>query len=221
VHLYLRDRQRAAHLAIAVAALAVAASGCASSGAAPKPTVGVRGSAAGTTPAPTTAVAAPPAVSTAAGGGSTTAVASSTHRTPGCLTSGIAVAEANVDDAAGHTDEQLVLTNISTRTCVIGGFPGVSYVDAHGRQLGAAADRVGNAGRAITLAPHQHAVAVLTISHPGPLPGCDQPGESQAAAGLRIYPPQNLASLVLRTGGEAECSNPAVHQLRVTAFGQP
>ncbi|GAB2988708.1 DUF4232 domain-containing protein [Saccharothrix stipae] len=58
-----------------------------------------------------------------------------------------------VEGAAGTVYREVVFTNRGLHTCVLRGFPGVSYVDAHGNQVGAAATRVGDRGSLLTL-PH-------------------------------------------------------------------
>ncbi len=137
----------------------------------------------------------------------------------GCASSELSVALANSDHALSHTYVQLVFTNTSRRSCMIGGYPGVSQVDAAGGQLGAAADRTGPAGGALTLAPGQQARATLTIISPGVQPGCLQPHQTATAVGLRIYPPANRAAMFLRyPDPQPACTSPDVHQLTVTAL---
>ena len=49
--------------------------------------------------------------------------------------------DTNGDAAAGSVHYELEFTNLSTRSCVLRGYPGVSAVDVAGRRLGAAAGR--------------------------------------------------------------------------------
>jgi hypothetical protein len=146
--------------------------------------------------------------------------AGSAHgRVPVCRTGNLRASIGNGEGAAGHTYETIRLTNSGKTSCAIRGFPGVSYVGARGRQLGAAADRTGGAGRRIVLRPGEYAASTLAIVHPGIQAGCDKPAQIVPAAYLRVYPPANRQALFLRTAkGEDACANPAVHQLTVTVL---
>ncbi len=95
--------------------------------------------------------------------------------------------------AAGSVYRTLTLTNTSGASCAMAGFPGVSYVDAAGTQLGAPAGR-GGPGPAFLLEPGASATAVLQQTNAGPYgDACGQ----VPAAGLRVYPPGATDSLVL------------------------
>lgn len=88
----------------------------------------------------------------------------------------------------------LVLTNASDQECTVQGYPGVSFVDAAGTQLGAPADREGPAAPLVTLAPGASATADLRQTRAenyGPDCGLTP------AAGLRVYPPEATDSLIL------------------------
>ncbi|MHA7180064.1 DUF4232 domain-containing protein [Arthrobacter sp. MDB2-24] len=96
--------------------------------------------------------------------------------------------------AAGSVYRTLVLTNASDQECVVDGYPGVSFVDAAGIQIGAAADRDGSATAPVTLAPGGSVTTTLRQTNAqnyGPDCGITP------AAGLRIYPPGATDSLVL------------------------
>ena len=73
------------------------------------------------------------------------------------------------------------------------GFPGVSYVDAAGAQIGAPAGR-GEPGPSFQLQPGTSATAVLQQTNAGAYG--DACGKSPAA-GVRVYPPGATDSLVL------------------------
>lgn len=87
-----------------------------------------------------------------------------------------------------------MLTNASDRECTVQGFPGVSFVDASGTQIGAAADRDGSAAALVTLAPGASAAATLRQVNAQNY-GADC--ELTPSAGLRVYPPGATDSLVL------------------------
>src|SRR5262249_46143335 len=72
--------------------------------------------------------------------------------------------DTNGDAAAGSVHYELQFTNLSSRSCVLRGYPGVSAVDLAGRRLGTPALRNARAAvRAITLAPRVSASAALQI----------------------------------------------------------
>jgi hypothetical protein len=96
--------------------------------------------------------------------------------------------------AAGSVYRTLVLTNASDQECVVDGYPGVSFVDASGTQVGAAADRDGSASVPVTLAPGGSVTTTLRQTNAQNYgAGCG----ITPAAGLRIYPPGATDSLVL------------------------
>lgn len=74
------------------------------------------------------------------------------------------------------------------------GYPGVSYVDAAGGQIGAPAERDGTAAVAVTLTPGASASTTLQQTHAENYgTGCG----ITRAAGVRVYPPGATDSLVL------------------------
>jgi hypothetical protein len=124
--------------------------------------------------------------------------------TPMCATSQLTAHLGGGDAGAGNLYRYLVITNHSGTTCHVTGFPGVSLLDAHGKQIGAAAGREHNGYAAVTLAPGASASDTIhTINHQGTcLP---------ASTSLRVYPPGNRASLVI-PGKVTNCD----HLLAVT-----
>ena len=96
--------------------------------------------------------------------------------------------------AAGSVYRTLVLTNASDQECVIDGYPGVSFVDASGTQIGAAAERDGSEAAPVTLAPGGCVTTTLRQTNAQNY-GTDC--GITPAAGLRIYPPGATDSLVL------------------------
>ncbi|WP_232291836.1 DUF4232 domain-containing protein [Frankia sp. QA3] len=135
-----------------------------------------------------------------------------------CPTARLALRSTDAQGTAGSTYENLVLTNTGTKPCVVRGFPGVSYLDAAGRQVGVAAARSGPAGSAVRLAPGASAKATLRTVHPGIQKGCDEPEQSTPVAALRVFPPANTTALRLALSDVSACSSPTVQQLSVTTF---
>jgi len=111
----------------------------------------------------------------------------------GCPTSGLVVwLDTSGNGAAGSFYYTLRLTNQSGRACSLVGYPGVSGVDLHGRQLGRAASRNPSPVRRVTLQNGATAAATVRIvdvlNFP---PAVCRPA---AAAGLRVFPPNQRAS---------------------------
>ncbi|HKS48125.1 MAG TPA: DUF4232 domain-containing protein [Amycolatopsis sp.] len=110
-----------------------------------------------------------------------------------CKSSDLKLSVGRGDAAAGTMYRPVVFTNTSDHSCVIQGFPGVSYVGgADGHQVGPAAFRDGGKGAAITLAKGETAYAMVGFVNVGNYdPVTCQP---QPVRGLRVYPPQETAS---------------------------
>lgn len=113
-----------------------------------------------------------------------------------CKTSGLVVwIDTNGDAAAGSVYYTLKFTNQSGRTCTLTGYPGVSAVDLRGKWLGSPASRSAAGGRTVTLADNDSAGALLQISQAANFPS--SACHPVAAAGLRVYPPNQTASKVV------------------------
>jgi hypothetical protein len=137
-----------------------------------------------------------------------TALASATTA-PRCTTSELVVwLNTRGSGAAGSTYYDLEFTNLSAHICSIVGYPGVSALNFAGQQLGNAAGHDGeHASTLITLASGaaqtglesfqtgNTATVVLQITDTGNYPPatCGR----VAAAGLRVYPPDQTASKVV------------------------
>lgn len=117
--------------------------------------------------------------------------------------------------AAGSVYRGLVLTNTSDDTCILKGFPGVSFVNAAGAQIGAAADRnLSTPSPALEMQPGESAMATLQVTRAenyGPKCNVTQ------AAGLRVYPPSAYDSLIIEEQFSA-CASDGVALLTIGAF---
>ncbi|MDQ1706431.1 MAG: hypothetical protein QOF18_2797 [Frankiaceae bacterium] len=134
-----------------------------------------------------------------------------------CTTSVLSISHTRHDVGAGNGAEDIVFTNIGSKSCVLGGFPGAAYVAKSGKQLGAAADREGSTNGPITIAPGHKARARLTfINNVGAVPRCYHPYQQAQAAGERVYPPGSTSAMFLRDRHPA-CKNPKVHLLHIEA----
>ncbi|MFI8235227.1 DUF4232 domain-containing protein [Streptomyces sp. NPDC085900] len=120
-----------------------------------------------------------------------------------CHTSELRASVGRNDPGAGQENFPIVLTNASSRTCTVRGFPGAAFVDASGKQLGPDPKRQsGSTPTTVTLAPGRSAWAGLTFSNP------EVSGAHPATpAALLVTPPDERASLkVTWTGGQVPVS---------------
>ncbi|MEJ1115177.1 DUF4232 domain-containing protein [Paenarthrobacter sp. CCNWLY172] len=117
--------------------------------------------------------------------------------------------------AAGSIYEKLILTNSGTTPCVLEGFAGVSLTaDASGEPIGEPATRETTTPvTKIELAPGKSAWAEIRYTQAGNYGDCTK----VPAAGFRIYPPNDTASLFVAEPHDA-CSNAGIKLLTITAF---
>ena len=126
-----------------------------------------------------------------------------------------AATDASGGGAAGSVYMKLNLTNTGTAPCLLKGFPGVSLAaNADGAPIGAAATRDETTPIAdVLLAPGQTGTAVLRYTQAANYSDCTLTD----AAGYRIYPPEDTASLFLPQPTSA-CSNANITLLSIGAF---
>ncbi|WP_406439818.1 DUF4232 domain-containing protein [Streptomyces sp. NBC_01613] len=103
------------------------------------------------------------ATATASQAESTTAADTTGGR---CHTSELRASVGRNDPGAGQENFPVVLTNKSSRTCTVRGYPGAAFVDASGRQLGPDPKRSSGSPTTVTLAPGKSAWAGMTFSNP-------------------------------------------------------
>jgi hypothetical protein len=154
---------------------------------------------------------------------------------PRCATSGLAVwlDVAPGNDFAGGAEYYLEFTNLSGQACTLAGYPGVSAVGLSGRQLGSPAGWGAPVTTTVRLASGATATARLQINDPGgygtrcllPPPWKQpwRPGTLPSAAGLRVYPPNQFASKMIRYPFRA-CAHAGpvyIHAGPVTSGGPP
>lgn len=161
----------------------------------PPATRGASGSSSEPTPSPRADATTSPTRSTAPA----TTPTPATPATPQCTADQLTAALGGGDAAAGNLYSYLVITNHSNAACHVNGFPGLSMLDAGGRQIGAPATREQIAHQPVILAPGEAASDTIhTIDQQGTcLP---------TSASLRIYPPGSRASLVI-PGQLTNCDN--------------
>ncbi|MFE9612239.1 DUF4232 domain-containing protein [Streptomyces sp. NPDC006012] len=163
------------------------------------------GGATGDTPA---GAATPPPVRTnseSATGGVSSPTPPSTDGGSRCRTSELSAAVGGNNPGAGQENFPVVLTNKSSRTCTVRGFPGAAFVNASGEQLGPDPRRSSGTPATVTLKPGQRAWAGLTFSNP------EVSGARTATpAALLITPPDEHDHLkVAWTAGEVPVSGNA------------
>lgn len=153
----------------------------------------------------------PPSGDSPAGG----AAAGGASRAGWCATSALDVSAAPAGGAAGSVYVDVTVTNAAEEPCVLGGYPGVSFVDSAGTAVGVPAVRdAGVPGTGQVLAPGESATAALRMSRPGNHAAC----EAREATGLRVYPPENTEPVVVPFPAEA-CTGPGIQQLEIQGFG--
>ncbi|MEV6875632.1 DUF4232 domain-containing protein [Amycolatopsis sp. NPDC051128] len=157
----------------------------------------------GTTPAASTSTPSSPESPTSAT--TTTTVSSPSTSAPAtapvaapvdsglCKAGDVKLSLGQGDAGAGSFYRPLLITNASSKPCLIQGFPGVSYVaGTDGHQVGKDAFREGTKGNAVKLDPGQAAAADIQFVNVQAFdPATCQP---TPVKGLRIYLPQETAS---------------------------
>ena len=173
----------------------------------------------GTPASPPASSASQPAASGAAQGPAASTPAAQASTQSGatlCKAAGLtASTDSTGGGAAGSVYMQLILTNSGAEPCLLKGFAGVSLTaDANGAPIGAAASRDEATPVAdVLLAPGQAGTATLRYTQARNYTDCT-PAQ---AAGFRIYPPEDTASLFLAEPHDA-CSNAATNLLTISAF---
>jgi hypothetical protein len=114
---------------------------------------------------------------------------------PSCQAGQLRVAATPGGGAAGRLGLILSFTNTGSAACVMFGYPGVSFVTGEaGAQIGQAAVRATSVSPVrVELAAGQVARATLIWPNPDPYP--EETCRAVSAAGLRIYPPDETASV--------------------------
>jgi Protein of unknown function (DUF4232) len=166
----------AAAIVLAVVTSGVLMAGCSNGSPAPAPTVTVT-----KTTTPSTPAAAPSSATPAAAGPAA------------CQFSALKVALGPSNAAAGSQIVPIQFTNVSSSTCTLYGFPGVSFTgETSAVQVGPAATRNhASAEQVVTLAPGAVASALVKIVNAQNYPAgtCGL----TTASGINVYPP-NLTS---------------------------
>jgi hypothetical protein len=139
-------------------------------------------------------------------------------RAAGCSTSALRIALGSPQGAAGSVYTPLTFTSTGKVACTLYGFPGVSFLDATGRQIGMPATRDPRPSALVALPPGRTAVSMLSVAQAANYPS--QLCHGAPAAAIRIYPPGNRTAVVVPTPSHPQiCTTPTQRvgsQLRVT-----
>jgi hypothetical protein len=120
-----------------------------------------------------------------------------------CAAQDLKPAVAKGDAAAGNIYYDLKLTNAGDEACELRGFPGVSLLQRDGGEIGEPADREGDQGSSVELEPGQAAHATLhTVNK-----GVDEAGCWKRPDLLKVYPPDSLDAVTLRTDAVRVCGD--------------
>lgn len=112
--------------------------------------------------------------------------------------------------AAGSTFDDVLLRNTGGTTCLMTGWPGVSFVTgSQGRQVGAPAARQGTPA-VVSLAPGASAEALLQVAEAGNFAPCT----TTSVRGLRVYPPNQRDAVFVPMPTKA-CAQTSAQQLTV------
>jgi Domain of unknown function (DUF4232) len=195
------------HLLGLASLLALALTACSSSNDTTSAPVTATSQTTATTSAPTTSAP-------------TTGVQVTTSATPArpgrCVSSWLRARLGQSGVAAGTSYVALLLTNRGRVTCILDGYPGVSFVAGiDARQIGAPAQRDRRVSAApITLVPGT--TVHVTVEVANYLNYDQQACQPARATGYRIFPPGSTGSLLI-SAPQTVCSKPGLQGFQTTA----
>lgn len=119
---------------------------------------------------------------------------------PSCTSSQLSLSLGPASGAAGSTYTPMVFTNSGSKPCSLGGYPGVSFVDASGALLGKPAHQDPGKVRTVKLTSGGAANALLREPEAGNFPpaACHKATTNR----LRVYPPGESTALFLKYHAE-------------------
>jgi hypothetical protein len=145
-----------------------------------------------------TATTAVPVTTTTAGATSPATTATPTT----CRTANLGITLTGPIGSAGHFNYEVQFRNNGPTACVMTGFPGISFLDSAGHQIGGPAQRNPVSFAPVNLAPGATGYAHLGITDPSVLSGCP----ATPVAKVRIFPPNQTAEARIAAGGIAVCA---------------
>jgi hypothetical protein len=115
---------------------------------------------------------------------------------PSCGLRALRVVDAGTEGAAGTIYHLLRFTNVTRTTCSLRGYPGVSFTDARGRQIGLSATRdTALPVTRVVLRPGASAHAAVGIPQAENFPPATC--RARTSTYVRVYPPNAYASRLL------------------------
>lgn len=178
------------------------------------------GSAASTSPGstasspPSSQATSPAGSGTSSGSPSSTSSGSVSPAADRCRADQLQLSVGGSDGAAGTITTTFIVVNTSGSSCSLFGYPGVSYLDSSGAQVGPSAVRTTTQSPASVLLRTADAAHFL-VGNSDVIPQAGCPA-SVTAPTMRMYPPDDTGSLTVGTsgsGGFAVC-NPKVGPMR-------
>ncbi|SFA84842.1 Protein of unknown function [Amycolatopsis marina] len=189
----MRARARQLALAATAAALVAGAAGCGEGTESAEPV-------SATTESSTSGPSSTPATSPKTESGKSGEASKDDSEVGLCKSADLKLSLGRGDAATGTAHKPLQFTNTSDGPCVIQGFPGVSYVAGEdGHQVGPAAYREGEEGAPVTLKKGEMAHAPVGFVQVRNYE--ESVCEPQPIRGLRVYPPQETASMFIQFDG--------------------
>ena len=132
---------------------------------------------------------------------------------PACPTSVLSGSVGQANGAAGSIYYPVDFTNTSSAACTLYGYPGISFVTAAGRQVGAAATENPAYPRTlVTVSPGATVHAELKVARAENYLAADC--DPRLVHRLRVYPPGQTSALILSLTATA-CANTAITLLDV------
>ncbi len=119
-----------------------------------------------------------------------------------CHTAALGITISGPIGSAGHFNYEIQFRNELSAACVMTGFPGVSFLDSAGHQIGSPAGRNSLSYAPVTLAPGATGYAHLSVTDPSVLGGC----AATPVAKVRIFPPDETVDARIGADGIKLCA---------------
>lgn len=219
-----RPPTHAGHAVLAATALSVVLTGCGSSGNGEVMATATSASPAQSPPStssatpfpPSTVTSSTPPVNQTEPPASPSSIPPTAAELERCHTASLQTK--SVTDVPGEIGQifTVVLTNVGKATCQTQGWPGVSFVDAAGKDLGDA-ERVGSAPQAQTLPPGTAVQVTVRLSNPAGGNGCS--GGAPSSRTVLLTPPNETDHLTVPLPHTFLVCRPAVYPIGSPAQG--
>jgi hypothetical protein len=138
---------------------------------------------------------------------------------PRCAARSLRIGVLEVQGALSHRYWEMALRNVGASSCVLRGYPGVGFLNAHGGPIADDFERqTGFPITSVTVAHGQRAYFTFGYVVAGPC----LPSHYFKAYGIEVYPPDDYARLLVPTHGALEVCDrstagaPMVYPMRAT-----